>query len=41
MPGTILEWKEIMINKIAEDVATHCQEAPGRKDLLPQLLGVL
>lgn len=39
MPGTMLESKEMMMNKTAEDVAAHCQEAPGRKDLPPQLLG--
>lgn len=39
MPGTMLESKEMMMNKIAENVAAHRQEAPGRKDLPPQLLG--
>lgn len=39
MPGTMLESKEMMTNIISENVAAHCQEAPGRKDLPPQLLG--
>ena len=29
----------MMTNIISENVAAHCQEAPGRKDLPPQLLG--
>lgn len=33
--------RSIMMNKTAKDVAMCCLEPPSRKDLLPQLLGML